>query len=137
MASVHNISKDPFAIRIEPGIKSKLKYAGSIEFGSRPHTPPLEPLIEWVRRKGIGTAFTLHTFKSGKKKGQSIKRAVLKGNRLKYNQMSIAFLIQMSIKRKGTKAYPFLMPAFNYIAPIFTQRIEKVFRKHNIRYKRT
>jgi HK97 gp10 family phage protein len=34
-------------------VGSDLKYAPSIEFGSRPHFPPLEPIREWCRRHRI------------------------------------------------------------------------------------
>ena len=34
-------------------VGSDLKYAPSIEFGSRPHFPPLAPIREWCRRHGI------------------------------------------------------------------------------------
>jgi hypothetical protein len=28
-------------------------YAGSMEFGTRPYWPPIQPLIEWARRVGL------------------------------------------------------------------------------------
>jgi HK97 gp10 family phage protein len=34
-------------------VGSDLKYAPSIEFGSRPHFPPLDPIREWCRRHRI------------------------------------------------------------------------------------
>jgi hypothetical protein len=34
-------------------VGSDLKYAPSIEYGSRPHFPPLAPIREWCRRHGI------------------------------------------------------------------------------------
>lgn len=33
------------------GVGTPLAYAPPVEFGSRPHTPPIEPLKDWVRRK--------------------------------------------------------------------------------------
>jgi hypothetical protein len=29
-------------------------HAPMIEYGTRPHWPPFEPILEWVRRKGLG-----------------------------------------------------------------------------------
>jgi hypothetical protein len=34
-------------------VGSNLKYAASVEFGSAPHMPPLEPIKEWCRRHGL------------------------------------------------------------------------------------
>lgn len=36
-------------------------YAPVIEEGSRPHTPPIGPLLEWARRKLRGRVFVSHT----------------------------------------------------------------------------
>jgi hypothetical protein len=33
-------------------IQATAPYAAAVEVGSRPHTPPLEPLIEWVKLRG-------------------------------------------------------------------------------------
>lgn len=29
-------------------------HAAFVEYGTRPHTPPLQPLLEWAERKGLG-----------------------------------------------------------------------------------
>jgi len=64
---------------------SDLKYAPFIEFGTRPHFPPLQPILEWVKRK-------LHVPE---------KRA--KG---------VAFMVVRKIGRRGTPPRPFLSNAF-------------------------
>lgn len=33
-------------------LRADAPHAGIVEVGSRPHTPPLQPLIDWVRRHG-------------------------------------------------------------------------------------
>jgi HK97 gp10 family phage protein len=35
------------------GVGSTAKYAPFVEFGTRPHFPPLEPIREWCRSRGI------------------------------------------------------------------------------------
>lgn len=32
-------------------VSSPLNYAAPVEFGTRPHFPPIEPLVDWVRAK--------------------------------------------------------------------------------------
>lgn len=66
-------------------VGSDVEYAPAVEFGSRPHMPPIEPLAQWVRRHNIG--------EEGYEYG-------------------IAMLIAWKIKAHGTKAQPYLVPAF-------------------------
>lgn len=35
-------------------VKVDSPYAAPLEYGSRPFMPPLQPLIDWVKRKGLG-----------------------------------------------------------------------------------
>ena len=49
---------DSIEVQISPqglsiGVGSKLKYAPFVEFGTSPHFPPLEPIREWCRSRGI------------------------------------------------------------------------------------
>lgn len=46
--------------------KIKLNYAASVEFGSRPHFIPIEPLLGWVKRHGMkkGVAYAIRNKKS-------------------------------------------------------------------------
>lgn len=39
-------------------VGSNLEYAPHVEFGTRPHFPPLEPIEEWARRKLKGDKAT-------------------------------------------------------------------------------
>ena len=36
-------------------------YAQAVEFGTKPHWPPLEPLIYWVRRKRLAGTYSIKT----------------------------------------------------------------------------
>jgi len=66
-------------------VGSNLEYAPAVETGSRPHMPPIEPLAAWVRRHHIG--------EEGYEYG-------------------IAMLIAWKIAAHGTRAQPYLIPAF-------------------------
>jgi hypothetical protein len=51
----HEVSGDPTAEGILGAVYSPLAYAAPVELGTRPHWPPLDPLIDWVRAK-LGVA---------------------------------------------------------------------------------
>jgi len=63
-------------------------YAGAIEWGSRPHRPPVEPLIDWSERK-LG----VH--------GKDARRA--------------GWAIALKIAREGTEPRPFIRPALQFL----------------------
>lgn len=79
-------------------------YGYWVEFGRKAGGfPPLAPLVAWVRKKITS----------------DIKEA--KG---------IAFLIARSIAKNGTKAKPFLMPAFTIYSKIYIKRLKQIIKKH-------
>jgi len=59
-----------------------LKYAAAIEEGGRPHTPPFQPIYQWVVEK-VGAADPY-----------AFTKAVIR-----------------TIEKQGTKSYPFVLPA--------------------------
>lgn len=63
--------------RIIGVVGSNRVYAAAVEFGSRPHWAPIEPLKVWARRHGAN-----------------------------------AYAVQRAIARRGTRAQPYLVPAF-------------------------
>jgi len=82
-------------------VGSNLKYAAAVEYGSKPHMPPVEPLIGWVRRKGLAGTYSTRTRRRlGNKEDQG------------QQDRALAWAIAMKIKRVGTKAHPFLEPAY-------------------------
>ena len=76
-------------------VGSKLVYAPAIEFGTRPHYPPTEPIREWAHRK-LGLS------------GEELNR--------------VTKSIQWKIYHVGTPASPYLRPAMNK-APELLKRI--------------
>lgn len=64
--------------------KDYLKY---IELGTRPHFPPIAPLIKWVREK------------------KKIATREKTGNKKLPSEKQVAFLVQRKIGRVGTQAY--------------------------------
>jgi len=105
-----------------------------VEGGTRPHTPPLDPLIRWVRSKklvqkgampvGAGFGVAIAISKSIAEKRGSAKgppAAVIlawmakRGIQVKMTEEQmvrhIAFAVQRKIAAKGTDPHPFVEPA--------------------------
>lgn len=76
-------------------------YAPAVEYGTRPHWPPLEPLVEWVRLKHLAGSYSV---KSHRRLGGAVRRLD--------EDTQLARAIQRKIARRGTKARPFMEPAF-------------------------
>lgn len=74
----------------EPGkrrIVYSSPYAAYVEFGTHPHMPPVQPLIEWSKRK----------LRLSEKEAESA-----------------GWAIAIKIKNEGAEPKPFLRPAANY-----------------------
>lgn len=93
-------------------------YGAYVEFGTKPHWPPLEPLINWVWQKGLHKLSTDVEYVGGKVrkvKGQSTRD---------YQQakiMRIARAIQRKIGFKGTKPKLYVAEALKRLGLIYKQ----------------
>lgn len=100
-------------------------HASAIEQGSRPHWPPLEPLIKWVKLRGA-QALTTKRGPSKRLPGtttQSVARTV--GGLLKAEERNgaldleaperVAWLIARAISKRGTRPHWFMMNALPLI----------------------
>jgi hypothetical protein len=75
-------------------VGSNVGYAPHVEFGTRPHYPPLEGLLRWVQLKGLGGNFSV---KTKRRLGNKFDRSV--------QDVAMARAIQRKIGRKGTKGH--------------------------------
>ena len=78
---------------LEVQVGTNSKYAKPVEFGSRPHTPPIKEIQAWAKRKGLPP--------------------------------EAAGAIYWSITHHGTRAHPFLFPAFEEERPKFYTRLRR------------
>ena len=90
-----------------------------VEFGRKAGgMPPVKPIFEWIKKKGLADSSTPS---GGRRK---------RGADFVQKAMSMAYAIAKSIGRQGTKAKPFLFPAFrkneNDMIRIIKQAIDKV-----------
>lgn len=95
-------------------------YAQAVEFGSRPHWAPIQPLIEWVRVKGLAGTYN----DAGRRIG---------GTRRKRSEdRAMAYAVQRKIASAGTQAHPFFYPAIESIKPevhrLFVSAVQTIVR---------
>lgn len=109
-------------------------HAGAVENGSRPHTPPLEPLIAWVKLRGMQGITSAGNVITNRTRGGRVKDRNLEAARVIATALSnaptrtrglgrigavvdvdaptqIARAIQQAIKMRGTKPHKFMQKA--------------------------
>ena len=86
-------------------------HAPFMEFGTRPHLPPLEPILGWVKRK-----VRVQATRGARRKRRTTDQEALK----------IANAIRWSIKKNGTLPRPFFRRAVDALTPAEIDRIVKV-----------
>lgn len=95
--------------RVEGIVGSNLAYAPFAMLDTKPHWPPIAPILAWVRRKRLAKG-------SGKKRSQE--------------ERGIAFMIARRISRKGTKGDHALEKGIdqnvNGIVRLLTRAVEKI-----------
>jgi HK97 gp10 family phage protein len=109
-------SANEFTVTVGPNVE----YGPYVEFGTRPHWPPIAAILEWVKRKGLGA------MRTSKKTGKTYRG---RGVAVDAAQKSIAFLIARAISRRGTRPQPYLVPAFLRRLQIFTERLQGIIRR--------
>ncbi len=85
-------------------------YASYVEFGTRPHTPPFEPIRQWVEIKVQPHVKAVAVeYKSGKVVPKKSGHKVLKGASRESEIRKVAGAIWQSIRRHGTKGQYYMM----------------------------
>lgn len=103
--------------RVAAEVGSYTSYADVMELGAGPHTPPLEPLIEWARHKvkrisRVGRDRASKIKSAAKSSGQ-VKRGPKGSPKLsskgERQARSLAYMVQQKIKRKGIEPRFFML----------------------------
>lgn len=80
----------------------EVEYATYVEFGRRPgKRPPIDAIKQWVDKKHLSDTYSI--------KDHSQSR---RGKDYEKRRDSVAWAVANSIAKKGTRAHPFLFPAF-------------------------
>ncbi len=120
-----DVSKNSLSIEIGAGRNLKYNYAPAVEYGTKPHTLPLEltekggSLYNWVQAKNIAGMY------------HPITQRRLGGNvRHVDENKRVALAIWAGIRKKGTKAHPFFFKAAEQlqdeILSVLIKAVEKV-----------
>ena len=94
-----------------------LPYLKYLEDGTRPHYPPFNPILKWVREKGIPT----------KEKT---------GNRNLPTEKGMAYLVQRKIGREGTEGIPMVKQTQDFLNPLFEQKLSEAFEQDIYEFSR-
>jgi len=97
---------------IEGVVGSNVTYAPYVEFGTKPHWPPLAPIMRWVHLKKMAGTYSVKT-----------KRRTGGAGRQRSEDYIVAKWIQRAIAEHGTKPQKYLEKAFEKNVP----RIQQMF----------
>ena len=95
----------------------KANYAYWVEFGRKAGTPPpYKPILEWIKKRQLTDVFNIKTQKRASR-GAAKDYVNKRGKQVKQSDfykraISMAIAIAKSVGKNGTKAKPFLFPAF-------------------------
>lgn len=104
----------PYENGVSVAFGTPLDYGNYVEFGTKPHWAPLQPLIRWVEQKlqphilAIGVDFSTG---SARPTGKATKQ--LRGDARQREILRIARAVQVKIARKGTDAQRFVASALS------------------------
>jgi hypothetical protein len=93
-----------FVVTVGPNVY----YGAYVEYGTKPHWPPISAILAWVKRKGIGA--TRMVSRAGAYGAVTHKAVRSRGKRIDVAQRQVAFLIARAISRRGTRPHPYLIP---------------------------
>ncbi|MFA7057586.1 MAG: hypothetical protein WC155_08525 [Candidatus Cloacimonadales bacterium] len=85
-------------------LKGSTKYPKFLHEGIEPHMPPIDPIKEWVRKKGIVKDDVNQTWL----KVKNTRNRPTKQKMIEQKINSAAWAIAMNMKKKGRKPTPFL-----------------------------
>jgi hypothetical protein len=117
-----------------PVIRFSAPHAAALEVGSRPHTPPLAPLVAWVKLRGMQGLTAKGRLTRKKTVGRYIQGRIREESRKPRKAtdlaavMAVARSIQMAIARRGTKPTWYLRRALEEIRPMLAARVTEAVK---------
>lgn len=94
-------------------------HAAAIDQGARPHFPPIDPLVEWVKRKGLShTHLRTRTSRTTGLTSVHVNRAATDAE-----ARGIAFAIARTMARKGIAPRNFMGKAWARLPPLLAAEI--------------
>lgn len=95
-----------------------VNYSVFVHEGTRPHFPPIEPIMRWVKNKGIGQQFYIKSKRAIATKRKAVKtKSGVSEKRYSSEVRSVAYAIAKSISKKGTRGKKFFELALAQAEP--------------------
>lgn len=124
-------------VALDSSVIADAPHADAVEVGSRPHVPPLGPLIAWVKLRGMQGLRQISRLK--KLKGPTtlqqalsvaamFKRAERDGAVSLDTPEQIARAIQAAIARKGTKPHRYMMKAIPFAQEALFEEVSEAVK---------
>jgi HK97 gp10 family phage protein len=105
-------------------VGSEVEYAPYVEYGTRPHFPPIEAIKRWVHLKLKVKLDKIERKVTGNKWAKKLKKIA----RLDAKEEGVAWAIAKNIAKNGTRAQPYVRPAYRKILPGFKQKLVDAIR---------
>ena len=107
-------------------------YAAAMEYGTRPFFPPLAPLVEWVKRKGLAgkkprgpskdaSRLAAHGFGISARDARAMKRV----NDFQREAESIAYAIALKISKEGIEPRHYFAKAMAKVPQFLRAEIDR------------
>jgi hypothetical protein len=113
-------------------IVSTAPYSAAVEIGSRPHMPPIAPILRWVKLRGMQGLTSSGRITKKATVGREIAKMIrAEGSRKAVPidaALSVAWAIAWKIKRDGTKPTWFMRNTFNVVSPMLDAEISRLLR---------
>jgi len=120
----NSISSDTINRSTEAVLSYLIKVFGNVNYsvfvheGTRPHFPPIEPIMRWVKNKGIGQQFYIKSKRAIATKRKAVKtKSGESEKRYSSEVRSVAYAIAKSISKKGTRGKKFFELALAQAEP--------------------
>ena len=94
-------------------ISSNADYSVYVYDGTKPHFPPLNKIVKWVRIKRMAGRYSIKTKRRMGKKQDKLDE-----------DKALAWAIAVSISRKGTKGFKFFDLALKQALPILEEEVQ-------------
>ena len=110
-------------------IVSTAPHSAAVEVGSRPHMPPIEPILEWVRLRGTQGYDKNAATKKGRAQAKFVRARISEqGTRRAVPvdaALQVAWAIALKIKAEGTEPTWFAQASLREIAELLDGHVKR------------
>ena len=124
----------PFANDIYMEVGTPLQYGEYVEFGTKPHWAPIEPLLRWAENNVQPHLLAIGVKFEGKSKAIPTRKGTikLKGDARARAISNFAYAVRAAIARRGTKAQLFMRRALTEMGLQATVEYDSIGAHYNV-----